>query len=338
MASSSAVVMPTAQDQRPVALIGGAALGLLVLGRVLGVTDSAAVQTFTVIFTAIVAEALPFVLLGAVAASVIEVFVSDRVLARITRLPVALQLPAATLGAFAFPVCECGSVPVARRLISRGMHPSAGIAFMLAAPVFNPIVLTATWVAYSPRGLALQMVAGRAALGVVVALVVGWALGAEGATELLRARAGAGATQTESGHDHIDGGRAKTFLGHVTGDFFFMGKFLVLGAAFAAGFQTLLPQSLVSGIARTVLIGTLALMAIAFVSSLCSEADAFVAVSFTQFPLGSQLAFLVFGPILDFKLVFLYNAAFRKKFVLRLAAVGVPVVAAGSLVFQVVIG
>ena len=106
--------------------------------RMAGFADSAVAQTFTVIFTAIVVEALPFVLLGAVVSAFIEVYVSDNTLGRITRLPVALQLPAAALGGFAFPVCECGSVPVARQLIRRGMHPSAGVAFMLASPIFGP--------------------------------------------------------------------------------------------------------------------------------------------------------------------------------------------------------
>jgi uncharacterized membrane protein YraQ (UPF0718 family) len=96
-----------------------------------------------------------------------------------------------------------------------------------------------------------------------------------------------------------------------------------------------IPAGVVSGVARTPFVGALALMALAFVLSLCSEADAFVAVSFVQFPLGAQLAFLVFGPVLDVKLSFLYGATFRRSFPVRLAAVAVPVVLAGSLWFEV---
>lgn len=310
-----------------------AAVVILLSGRLAGATSFAAAQTFTIIFTAIVVEALPFILLGALASAAIEVYVSENALSRITKLPSALQLPAAALGGFAFPVCECGSVPVARRLIRRGMHPSAGIAFMLASPVFNPIVLLSTWVAYSPRGLGGQMVLGRASLGLVVALVSGWALGSEGIDRLLRR-----ATSPSAHHEHARPvERTRSFVGHLTGDFFFMGKFLILGAALSAAFQTLLPQSLVSGLARTAVIGTLALMAIAYISSLCSEADAFVAVSFTQFSLGSQLAFLVFGPILDFKLTFLYGAAFQKRFIATLALVVVPLTVAGALLFEVIL-
>jgi uncharacterized membrane protein YraQ (UPF0718 family) len=116
-----------------------------------------------------------------------------------------------------------------------------------------------------------------------------------------------------------------------------MGRFVVLGGAIAALMQTAIPQSIVGGLADTPVIGALSLMALAFVLSLCSEADAFVAVSFVQFPLGSQLAFLVFGPVVDAKLAFLYGATFRRRFVLRLVAVALPVTLAGSLWFEVAV-
>ena len=322
-------------NARPLFFVGIAAVAVIALGRFGGLGDLAGVQTFTVIFTAIVVEAFPFVVLGAVVSAAIEVFVPDRAFARVARLPVALQLPAATLGGFAFPVCECGSVPVARRLIGRGLHPSAGLAFMLASPIFNPIVLASTWVAYSPRGLGLQMVGARAAGGVALALATGWALGGDTTRELLRPRPEDLTPDGETGRGSTLAGRIRHFLDHLTSDLFFMGKYLVAGAALAALLQTLLPQSLVAGIALTPVIGALALMAVAYVSSLCSEADAFVAVSFAQFPLGAQLAFLLFGPVLDLKLSFLYTATFRKRFVLRLALIAIPVTLAASLLFEV---
>jgi uncharacterized membrane protein YraQ (UPF0718 family) len=308
------------------------ALGLVVaLVRILELGDNQSAQTFTLVFTAIVAEALPFVLLGAFAAALLEVYVPDRVFDRIARLPVSLQLPAAAAGGFAFPVCECGSVPVARRLISKGMHPSAGLAFMIASPIFNPIVLGSTWVAYKARGLGLEMVLGRAGLGLILALVVGWAIGSEGARDLLRPRQDA----CDHNHDASCCSHEKSFVSHLVDDFFYMGKFLILGAALAATIQAVLPQSLIGSAASSLVVASLALMVLAFVSSLCSEADAFVAVSFTPFPVGSQLAFLVFGPVLDFKLLFLYGATFKRKLIGSLAAIAIPVTVAGALWFEV---
>lgn len=314
-----------------VPLVAGLAVAAVVLARFSALGDVALVETFVVIFASIVMEALPFVLLGATVSAAIEVFVPDKAFAAVGRLPMGLQLPAAALGGFAFPVCECGSVPVARRLISRGMHPAAGLAFMLASPILNPVVLISTWVAYSGRELGMQMVLGRAGLGLVLAIVAGWAIGSDDAEALLRPRSG-------ETHDHrVEGNRGRAFFDHLGSDFFFMGRFVVLGAALAAVLQTAIPQGIVSGIARTAIIGSLALMAVAFVLSLCSEADAFVAVSFVQFPLGSQLAFLVFGPVVDAKLAFLYGATFRKRFVTRLVIVAVPVVLAGSLWFEALV-
>lgn len=313
-------------------LVGTAAVAILLGIRVSGVGDHPSAQSFTLVFTAIVVEALPFVLLGALVAAALTVYVPDRLFERIGRLPVPLQLPAAGLGGFAFPVCECGSVPVARRLIARGVHPSAGVAFMLSAPVFNPVVLGATWVAYEARGLGPEMVAGRAALGLVVAMIIGWAIGTEHAEGLLRERPCEDDSCCSHGHDR------GSFAMHLTDELFHIGRFLVLGAALAAAMQTLLPSGSIAGAASSPLFASVVLMGLAFVSSLCSEADAFVAVSFAPLPIGSQLAFLTFGPILDLKLFFMYGASFSKRMLLSLAAMAVPLTIAGSLWFELVVG
>lgn len=329
---------PVAVMRRPTSgalagVLAALALVAVVVARAARIGSGSEVQTFVLIFTSIVVEALPFVLVGALVSAVIEVYVPASVFNRVATLPLPLQLPVSALGGLAFPVCECGSVPVARRLIARGMHPAAALAFMLASPILNPIVLASTVVAYRGRGVALAMVTARAGLGLLLAVVAGWAIGSEGARELLRPRAG-------DSPEHSDGPgppRRRAFVEHLAGDFFFMGRFVILGGALAAMLQTVIPQSLVSGVARTPVVGSLALMGLAFVLSLCSEADAFVAVSFVQFPLGSQLAFLVFGPMVDAKLSFLYGATFRRRFVLRLLAVAVPVALAGSLWFEVLV-
>lgn len=324
--------------------VGLAAALVVALG---GVVERGARDAFVIVFTSIVVEALPFILMGAAVSALIEVAVPVRWFEVIARLPLPLQLPGAALGGMLFPVCECGSVPVARRLMLRGMHPAAGLAFMLGSPIVNPIVLLSTWVAYAGRGLGPEMVLGRAVLGLTLALVAGWALGGDGAAALLRGRAageGRRSHERESrppgerdGRAPYDGGRRAAFVEHLAGDFFFMGRFVVFGAALAALLQTVVPQGIVSGVAHTPVVGALALMGIAFVLSLCSEADAFVAVSFTPFPLGAHMAFLVFGPVVDAKLAFLYGATFRRRFVARLIVVAVPVALAGSLWFEALI-
>jgi uncharacterized membrane protein YraQ (UPF0718 family) len=294
----------------------------------------AQVTTFGIIMASIVIEALPFILLGALVSAAMEVFVPDSIFRRIAGLPRRIQTPGATLAGFTFPVCECGSVPIGRRLIARGIHPSAALGFMFAAPVLNPIVLISTWVAYGGGSRGGEMVAGRAVLGFIVALAAGLFI-TRRHSRLLRA---APARQEPLGeHDHRDDDvpRRVAFLGHMTGDLLFMGRYLVLGAAVSALIQTFLPQELLSGLAGVAILATLAMMALAFILSLCSEADAFVATSFTAFPLSAQLGFLVLGPVLDTKLAAIYSATFTRPFISRLVLVAVPLILVGALIFGV---
>jgi uncharacterized membrane protein YraQ (UPF0718 family) len=157
----------------------------------------------------------------------------------------------------------------------------------------------------------------------------GWLIGRHG-EGLLR-----GAEPAPHAHDQRS---IPAFVEHLTSDFLFMGRFLVLGAAVAALLQTAVPQDWLSSVADQPLLGALALMGMAIALSLCSEADAFVAVSFTAFPLGSQLAFLVLGPVVDAKLAVLYGATFRRRFALRVLAVAAPIALAGALLFDWLVG
>jgi uncharacterized membrane protein YraQ (UPF0718 family) len=240
------VEVPGRARELPVWAVG-MAFWLLVLGVLAawegGLRGVPGFATFGIIFASIVVEALPFVLLGAVVSAALAVWVPDRAFDRIGALPRGLQLPGAALAGVAFPVCECGSVPVARRLIARGIHPSAGIAFMLTAPILNPIVIASTWTAFGGGARGWELVGGRCLLGLLVAVVVGLAVGHR-ADELLR---DAGARRTSAhNHDHA-AGRMRAFCEHVVGDFVFMGRFLVLGAALSALLQTVVPQSVLGG-------------------------------------------------------------------------------------------
>ncbi len=258
------------------------------------------IQASLIVFGSLVVQAMPFVLVGALASAAIEVFVPVNALERLARLPRPLQLPAAALAGVAFPICECGSVPVARRLAARGLTPSAAVTFMLAAPVLNPVVIASTFVAYRARSSLWTMVIGRFALGMLVAVVVGWVVGSRSKDEVLRPRSDeARAVLVEPGPPEA---RWRRFFFHTGSDFLFMGRYLLIGAAAAAMVQTFLPASFVSTVAGTPVLDIAVMMGLATVLSLCSESDAFVAASFVQFGPGAQLAFLVSGPMIDLKL------------------------------------
>jgi len=278
------------------------------------------VRTYLVIFGSLLVQALPFVMLGALAAALVEVFAPVGALERLGRLPRPLQLPAAALAGLAFPICECGSVPVARRLAQRGLMPSAAVTFMLAAPVINPVVIASTFVAYRGRSTTWTMVGGRFLLGMLVAIAVGWVIGNRTTGELLK-------PNPEEAREHLTHlarpeARWRRFFVHLGNDFLFMGRYLMLGAMIAALIQTFLPASVLTSVANVPVLSIVVMMALAAALSLCSESDAFVAASFVQFGPSAQLAFLVSGPMVDAKLVSLYAGTFRRGFV-RVVVVGV---------------
>jgi uncharacterized protein len=315
-------------------------LGLVAFAAALYVfepTRVAGVQNFFLVFGSLLIEAVPFVFLGALVSATIEIFVPPSVFEKLTSLPRPLQLPVAGLAGAAFPVCECGSVPVARRLILKGLMPSAAVTFMLAAPVLNPIVIASTAVAYRGRDVFWPMVLGRAGLGLLVAMAVGYVVSDETKEQLLRSRPGK-RRSPDHDHDHGHENRIERFFGHLSADFVFMGRFLVIGALVAAALQTFVPQSIVGGVAQTPVINILAMMALAFVLSLCSESDAFVAASFVQFGVGAQLAFLVFGPMVDTKLGILYGATFRQGFFRTVVVVVTATTLVGCLWIEMAFG
>ena len=304
--------------------------------RVLEPGRIAWIQASLIVFGSLVVQAMPFVLLGALASAAIEVFVPVNALERLARLPRALQLPAAALAGVAFPICECGSVPVARRLAARGLTPSAAITFMLAAPVLNPVVIASTFVAYRARSSLWTMVIGRFALGMLVAMVVGWVVGNRSKDEVLRPRPDdANAVPLEPEPPEA---RWRRFFLHTGNDFLFMGRYLLLGAAAAAMVQTFLPASFVSKVAGTPVLDIVVMMGLATVLSLCSESDAFVAASFVQFGPAAQLAFLVSGPMIDLKLGALYAGTFRRGFLPMLVAAVFATTLVGAMWVLVVAG
>jgi uncharacterized protein len=300
-------------EPRTAALVAGGVLAAGIALRFVDPQRVAWVRTYLVIFGSLLIQALPFVMLGALAAALVEVFVPIGTLEKLGRLPRPLQLPAAALAGLAFPICECGSVPVARRLAQRGLMPSAAVTFMLAAPCLNPVVLVSTFVAYRSRTALWTMVGGRFLLGMLVAIAVGWVVGNRSTGELLKAN-------PEEEHEHLleigrPEARWRRFFVHLGNDFLFMGRYLILGATIAAAIQTFLPASLLTGVAGIPIVSILVMMALAAALSLCSESDAFVAASFVQFGPSAQLAFLVFGPMVDMKLLALYGGTFRRGFV-----------------------
>ena len=122
------------------------------------------------LFLSLLVEAIPFLLLGVLLSSFLLLVVDERnLIAKFPRNPVLGALVGSCVG-FLFPVCECGNVPVARRLLLKGVSPAVSISFLLAAPTINPVVIWSTWVAFGDRP---QIVILRVVFSLIIATVVG---------------------------------------------------------------------------------------------------------------------------------------------------------------------
>ncbi len=276
------------------------------MSRALTVPDLVgAAQSWATIVVAITVQALPFLLLGVLVSAALAAFVPTRLLRRMTPEDPVLAVPIATGAGLLLPGCECGSVPVSRSLIQRGVPPAAALAFLLASPAINPIVLVSTAVAY--QGDPFMPVA-RLVASVLAAMVVGWLwIVLDGDTRMvLRGRAG---------HDHGGRGRLESFRAAAVHDLLEAGGFLVGGAMVAALVKVSVPASWFAALSERPWVAALVMAALAVLLSLCSEADAFVAASFTGVPVVAQLVFLVVGPMVDLKLIAMQYGAFGRRFV-----------------------
>lgn len=123
------------------------------------------------IFLSLLVEALPFLLLGVLFSSLLLFLVDERkLIERIPKNPLIGALVGSLIG-FLFPVCECGNVPVARRLIMQGIPTPVAIGFLLAAPTVNPIVIWSTWLAFRDQP---EIIILRVVFSLIIATVIGF--------------------------------------------------------------------------------------------------------------------------------------------------------------------
>lgn len=263
------------------------------------------VETFATIFVAICVQAMPFLVLGVVLSACITAFVPPAFWTRALPSNQALAVPVAATCGVVLPGCECASVPIAAGLVSHGVKPSAALAFLLTAPAINPVVLVATSVAFYGRP---QMVLARFVGSLASALVVGWVWARFAQTTW---------TKTQRRPDLTGTSPAEAFRTTMQHDFLHAGGYLVVGGLTAAFLNVVVPRSWLSAVAGHPVWSALFLAGLAVVLAICSEADAFVAASLTQFSLTARLAFLVVGPSVDVKLIAMQAGAFGRGFAMR---------------------
>lgn len=281
------------------------------------------IQVFATRFLGIFIEAVPFLLLGSLTSGLIESFVkSDDIVRLMPRNRLGAALGGAFLG-LAFPVCECGVVPVTRRLFSKGMPVSMGVAFLLAAPFMNPIVFASTYIAFGFGTVFIGRIIITLVVAVTVALVIG--ISAKPGSVLKPIAMADGHAKhghDDHGHDHeLASLRDKLLhaVGVASDEFFEMGRFLILGSALAALMQTLVPQESLLALGTGNVLSVLFMQLLAYILSVCSTVDSFLALAFVNtFTTGAIISFLSFGPMVDIKSTLMFTGVFRRRIVLYL--------------------
>lgn len=294
------------------------------------------VRRFIFLFTSILYEALPFIVLGAVIAGILEEMVPQTLVTRLVPRNRYLAIALSAVLGLVFPMCECGIIPVMRRLLRKGLPLSCCTAYMLAGPIINPVVILSTAVAFSGtdairassgeplyfRGM-LWIVGLRVGLGYLVA--VGTSLFVDRQAQIhgsklltpLAAPSGLPVLENDTGN----GARGTVFqrLSRISEvalhDFVDITVFLIIGALLASGLRLVLTPERLAELSSTHWVVTiLGMMLLAVLLCLCSEADAFVA-AFIAVPVASKVAFLVLGPMLDIKLILMYTRVFRPRLI-----------------------
>ncbi len=283
-------------------------------------------------FLSIWLEGAPFILVGTVISGFIDAFLPARLLDRVLpKNKVLATLMSGSLG-LVFPVCECAVVPVVRRLVQKGLPISCAMTYLLSAPIINPVVIISTLTAFGEFGGANSiagfswpaMTIARLSLGYTIAVIVGLAILRRKPSDILRASIASGIDKraADGGHDHETSRRFDEKITHAMRtsmrDFLDTGMYFTVGVIITAWFGTQVDQTKFAQLANNEWVATPSLMGLAYALALCSTSDAFIAAPMAAFSLKAKLAFLVFGPMFDVKLTFMYLSVFRRKFVLVL--------------------
>lgn len=264
------------------------------------------------IFQAIIIEALPFVIFGCIVSSLLHFLISPEKIKKIIPSNKIVAILLGSLSGMCFPSCECGIIPIIRELLEKEIPDYVSIPFMLTAPIINPVVMFSTYVAF---GNSFYFPILRAVGCISVAFFVGIWLAYFNKYPVLKDN------KDEVLHCHGNKGKrfVWSFTEHSINEFFLTSKYLIIGSVMASFMQVYIPTSFMLAINKYQVVSILMMMLLAFMLSLCSEADAFVGSSLLSiFGRGPVVAFLLIGPMVDIKNLLMMKNNLEGKFYIRL--------------------
>jgi uncharacterized membrane protein YraQ (UPF0718 family) len=331
------------------------------------------------LFFSLLVEAMPFLLIGVLFSSLLLLFVDEQKLLGMVPKNVVLAALAGSLIGFMFPVCECGNVPVARRLLTKGAPTAMAIGFLLAAPTVNPVVFWATWIAFRDQP---EIVFLRVGFTLIVAVAIALIFSTQAdirpflqdnltrmmgdpepavakpidpeVSPLLKS--GTFLMQSPGQLLQLDAppaqvlaqvataspplaARLPMLLDNMVLELRELGAVLVIGSAIAAVVQVAIPRELILGLGQGPVTSIVAMMALAWVVSICSTVDSFFALSFAStFTSGSLLAFLVLGPMIDLKNIGLLLTVFKGRAIIYLFVLAAQIIFLLTLVMNLYTG
>lgn len=272
------------------------------------------IQDLLTLSTSVIVESLPFVVLGILLSILVQVWLPDKFI--VNHLPTWPPLRRgciSLLGVF-LPVCECGNVPLARGLIVQGFTVPESLTFLLAAPIINPITIITTQQAFQNDN---TIVIARVLGGFLIANIIGWLYSKHKNPDSLLTPKFAASCKLPNNHKHA--GKWQESIEIFIKETSNILPALFIASLVAGAIQVLIPREVLITLGGNPVWSIFAMMLLAFIVSICSNVDAFFALAFSStFTAGSIVSFLVFGPVIDIKMLGLMRTTYKTKVLIQI--------------------
>lgn len=289
-------------------------------------------------FVEIVLEGLPFILIGAIASAIIQLFTTEEIIKKVIPKNKFIAVIIASLAGLFMPICECAIIPITKSLIKKKVPIGIAITFMLSVPIVNPIVILSTFYAFNNFKIVIIRLVG----GIITAILVGVIVEELSVNKNVLISRNSYGDLCDCGCMATDYFKKKSKLRlcieHANKEFINIFKYYIFGAFLSSAFMTIIDKDMLNNLGSKKMLSIIIMMALAFLLSLCSEADAFIAKGFLEhFSIPAISAFLILGPMMDLKNAIILGSYFKKSFIFKLITIIVLVVIIMTLSFYLFI-
>lgn len=302
-------------------VLAAAAFGLRQLTAGADFTLPNAIQDLLTLSYSVLIESIGFVVLGILLSVMVQIWIPASWIVRVLPRNVVLRRAVLSLLGVFLPVCECGNVPLARGLIVKGFSVPESMTFLVAAPILNPITIITT---HQVFGFDDGILVARLLGGFAIANLIGWLFSRHPEPDRLLTDtfyAQCAAPDAARDHDHSASRWTQSrqlFAREASA----VMPALIIGATIAGLVQVVIPRETLVALGSNPLWSVLALMALAFVISICSNIDAFFILPFVGiFMPGAIAAFLIFGPIIDIKMLAMMRTTLTTRTLIQLTTI-----------------